>query len=98
MADKQMYPVNLYDANGGYLGQVEHDEDVSADRARPMTVGGKTYVYQARSDRWTEVGEAYEVKGKPKLPDQDQSEPIQMGVTRAPEPAAADTRQASAKP
>ena len=67
--DKQMYPVNLYDANGGYVGTVEHEHDVNADRDRPLTAGGKTYAYQARADRWMEVGEPHEVKGKPKQPE-----------------------------
>jgi len=96
--DKQMYPVNLYDPNGGFVGTVEHEHDVNADRDRPLTAGGKTYVYQARSDRWVQVGEPHEIKGKPKADQPSQNEPIQMGQPLGEDPVVEERRTPTAKP
>jgi len=72
MADeKQVYPVRLYDANGQYTGEVEHDVDMSgaATRSGVMRYSGKNYVYDQRNSQWREASEVYEVKGKMDKPE-----------------------------
>lgn len=58
MAEKQSYPVQLYDANGGHVGAAEHDEDMMAPDARNKMIesGGKHYLWDQRSGRWMEAG------------------------------------------
>lgn len=67
MADK--FTVNLYDANGGFVGTALHDEDPGQNRDRPLHVNGKTYLYQARQDRWVEAGEPMNVSSKVQQPE-----------------------------
>jgi len=64
--EAQKYPVRLYDANGYYTGEVDHDVDMSAATTRGgvMRYSGKNYVWDQRSSQWREASEVYEVKGK----------------------------------
>jgi len=62
----QKYPVRLYDANGQYTGEVEHDVDMNAATTRGgvLRYSGKNYVWDQRTSQWREAAEVYEVKSK----------------------------------
>lgn len=55
--DKEQFPVNLHDVNGGMVGTADHDEDLLNPALRDHLVesGGKTYAWNQRNARWTEV-------------------------------------------
>jgi len=57
MADKEVFPINLYDSNGAQVGTAEHDEDLldPSMREHLLESGGKTYKWDQRNGRWTQV-------------------------------------------
>lgn len=69
MAEKKTYEVNLYDANGAYVGTAEHDEDMldPAMRTKVLESGGKQYTWDQRNGRWIETGGVVKIH-KPETP------------------------------
>ena len=59
MADKEVFPINLYDSNGAQVGTAEHDEDLldPSMREHLLESGGKTYKWDQRNGRWTQVAD-----------------------------------------
>lgn len=67
--DKQLHTVDLYDANGGFVERLEHDEDMmaAANRNRSIEFGGARYQYDARTNRWVEGGDTVKLSSRAKV-------------------------------
>lgn len=69
---KQSYPTLLYDANGGFVGSVDYDEDMAApeNRNRVVESGGKNYLWNQRNARFEEAGDTVKL-GTAQLPKEE---------------------------